>query len=81
MVGALRVSEGCTACIAPPIFFEVVSTRGLYNGAEPLAGSTHPDPGLSFAALTLGRTQARSLFRFLREGARLGPFVRRPRAS
>ena len=38
--------------------------------------STHPDLGLPFAALTLGRTQPRSLLRFLREGARLGPFVR-----
>lgn len=56
--------------------FEVVSTRGSHNGAKPLMGSTHPDPGLSFAALTLGRTQPRYLLRFLREGARLGPFVR-----
>ncbi|WP_280499341.1 hypothetical protein [Nocardia cyriacigeorgica] len=27
-----------------------------------------------FAALTLGRTRPRNLVRFLREGARLGPF-------
>ena len=56
--------------------FEVVSTRGSYNGAKPVVASTHPDLGLPFAALTLGRTQPRSLLRFLREGARLGPFVR-----
>ena len=61
--------------------FEVISARGSYNGAKPLLGSTHPDPGQPFAAVTLGRTQPRSLLRFLRESARLGPFVREARAS
>ena len=54
---------------------EVVSTRGSYRGAKPLEASAPPNPELPFAALTLGQTRTRSLHRFLREGARLGPFV------
>lgn len=53
--------------------FGIVSTRGSYYGATPLksAGTT----GEHFAALTLGRARPRTLVRFLREGARLGPFI------
>jgi hypothetical protein len=56
--------------------FEVASTRGSHYGSKPLSsrdGSVADGP---FAALTLGRVRSRSLPRFLREGARLGSFVR-----
>jgi len=58
------------------LLFEVASTRGSHYGSKPLAsreGSVADGP---FAALTLGRVRLRSLPRFLREGARLGSFVR-----
>jgi hypothetical protein len=58
--------------------FDVVSTRGSYYGSAPLS-SRDKDADGPFAALTLGRIRPRSLPRFLREGARLGPFTRQAR--
>jgi hypothetical protein len=55
--------------------FDVVSTRGSHYGSEPLSSRDTVAAG-PFAALTLGRVELRSLPRFLREGARLGPFTR-----
>lgn len=54
--------------------FEIASTRGSHYGAKPLAPTEAQ--GGPFGALTLGRTRPRDLVRFLREGARLGSFVR-----
>lgn len=54
--------------------FDVASTRGSHNGSAPLAGCDSGADG-PFAALTLGRVRLRSLPRFLREGARLGPLT------
>jgi|GEM_PF-5432587 len=56
--------------------FEVASTRGSHYGSKPLAGRGDSVADGPFAALTLGRVGSRSLPRFLREGARLGSFVR-----
>lgn len=56
--------------------FEVASTRGSYYGSTPIAGRGDSVADGPFAALTLGRVPSRSLPRFLREGARLGSFVR-----
>jgi hypothetical protein len=53
--------------------FDVVSTRGSHYGSAPLSSRDTVADG-PFAALTLGRVRLRSLPRFLREGARLGPF-------
>lgn len=55
--------------------FDVVSTRGSHYGSAPLSSRGTVTDG-PFAALTLGRVRLRSLPRFLREGARLGPFTR-----
>lgn len=54
--------------------FEVASTRGSHYGATPLS-PTDASSG-AFAVLTLGRTQSRNMVRFLREGTRLGTYVR-----
>ncbi|HVA18949.1 MAG TPA: hypothetical protein VMU55_02100 [Solirubrobacteraceae bacterium] len=54
--------------------FEVASTRGSHYGATPLS-PTDASSG-AFAVLTLGRTRSRDLVPFLREGARLGAFIR-----
>jgi len=54
--------------------FEVASTRGSHYGATPLS-PTDASSG-AFAVLTLGRTRSRNLVRFLREGTRLGTFIR-----
>lgn len=56
--------------------FEVASTRGSHYGSKPLSSRERPVADGPFAALTLGRVRSRSLPRFLREGARLGSFVR-----
>ena len=55
--------------------FDVVSTRGSHHGSAPLSSRDRLADG-PFAALTLGRVRLRSLPRFLREGARLGPITR-----
>jgi hypothetical protein len=55
--------------------FDVVSTRGSYYGSKPLSSCDVVSDG-PFATLTLGRIRLGSLPRFLREGARLGPFTR-----
>jgi hypothetical protein len=55
--------------------FDVVSTRGSHYGSTPLSSCDTVADG-PFAALTLGRVRLQSLPRFLREGARLGPFTR-----
>ncbi len=55
--------------------FEVASARGSHYGSTPLS-SRESVGGGPFAVLTLGRVRARSLPRFLREGARLGSFTR-----
>lgn len=54
--------------------FEVASTRGSHYGATPLS-PTNASSG-AFAVLTLGRTRSQDLLRFLREGARLGSYIR-----
>jgi hypothetical protein len=54
--------------------FEVASTRGSHYGATPLSATGASSGAL--AVLTLGRTRPRNLVRFLREGTRLGGFVR-----
>lgn len=54
--------------------FEVASTRGSHYGATPVS-PTDPSSG-AFAVLTLGRTRSRDLVRFLREGTRLGAYIR-----
>lgn len=54
--------------------FEVASTRGSHYGATPLS-ATDASSG-AFAVLTLGRTRSRNLVRFLREGTRLGAYIR-----
>lgn len=56
------------------VLFEITSSHGSHVGAKPFAPGA--DTNGPFAALTLGRTRPRSLIRFLREGARLGPIVR-----
>lgn len=56
--------------------FQVASTRGSHLGSTPLAGRRDSFADGPFAALTLGRVRSRSLPRFLKEGARLGPFIR-----
>jgi hypothetical protein len=56
--------------------FEVASTRGSHYGSTPLASRGDSVADGPFAALTLGRVRLRSLPRFLREGARLGSFIR-----
>jgi len=70
---ARRLSEG--AKHSGWVVCEVVSTRGSYKGAKPLAASGDPNTEMPFAALTLGRTRPRSLVRFLGEGARLDSFL------
>jgi hypothetical protein len=55
--------------------FDVVSTRGSHYGSAPLTSCDKVVDG-PFAVLTLGRVRLRSLSRFLREGARLGPIAR-----
>ncbi len=55
--------------------FDVASTRGSHYGSRPLSSRATVADG-PFAAITLGRVRLRSLPRFLREGARLGPFTR-----
>lgn len=54
--------------------FEVASTRGSHYGATPLS-PTDVSSG-AFAVLTLGCIQSRDLVRFLREGTRLGTYIR-----
>ncbi len=54
--------------------FEVASTRGSHYGVTSLS-PTDVSSG-AFAVLTLGRIQSRDLVRFLREGTRLGAYIR-----
>jgi heme-degrading monooxygenase HmoA len=54
--------------------FEVASTRGSHYGATPLS-ATAAGSG-AFAVLTLGSTRSQNLVRFLREGTRLGAYIR-----
>lgn len=56
------------------VLTDIVSSQGSHLGTNPL-GSGAPADG-QFAALTLGRCRPQAFPRFLREGARLGTFVR-----
>ena len=67
---AERLMAACTWSVLT----DIVSSRGTHLGTNPLrSGATNQG---RFAALTLGRCRPRAFPRFLREGARLGPYLR-----
>lgn len=56
------------------VLSDIVSSQGTHLATNPLLpGATSQG---QFAALTLGRCRPRAFPRFLREGARLGPYLR-----